>query len=105
MYRIIKTLNHNAVLATDMNDNQEYILLGKGIGFGKKVSERIDAPEDVRIYSLKHVSERGKAKELLQDIPTEYLEISNQILNLAEQEFGAVDRDILFLWQIILLMQ
>ena len=58
MYRIIKTLNHNAVLATDMNDNQEYILLGKGIGFGKKVSERIDAPEDVRIYSLKHVSER-----------------------------------------------
>lgn len=96
MYRIIKTLNHNAVLATDMNDNQEYILLGKGIGFGKKVSERIDAPEDVRIYSLKHVSECGKAKELLQDTPAEYLEISNQILNLAEQEFGAVDRDILF---------
>ena len=37
MYRIIKTLNHNAVLATDMNDNQEYIMLGKGIGLGKKV--------------------------------------------------------------------
>lgn len=96
MYRIIKTLNHNAVLATDTNDNQEYILLGKGIGFGKKVSERIEAPEDVRIYSLKNVSEHGKAKELLRDTPTEYLEISNQILNQAEQEFGAVDRDILF---------
>lgn len=96
MYRIIKTLNHNAVLATDMQDNQEYILLGKGIGFGKKVSERIEAPEDVRIYSLKNVSEHGKAKELLQDIPAEYLEISNQILNQAEQAFGSVDRDILF---------
>lgn len=96
MYRIIKTLNHNAVLATDTNDNQEYILLGKGIGFGKKVSERIEAPEDVRIYSLKNVSEHGKAKELLRDTPAEYLEISNQILDQAEQEFGAVDRDILF---------
>ena len=30
MYRIIKTLNHNAVLATDMNDNQEYIYLPGG---------------------------------------------------------------------------
>ena len=53
MYRIIKTLNHNAILALNMEDNQEYILLGKGIGFGKKVSERVEALEDVRIYSLK----------------------------------------------------
>ena len=82
MYRIIKTLNHNAVLATDMNDNQEYILLGKGIGFGKKVSERIDAPEDVRIYSLKHVSERGKAKDLLQDTPAEYLDADGNPIQL-----------------------
>lgn len=96
MYRIIKTLNHNAVLAADMKDNQEYILLAKGIGFGKKVSERVEAPEDASIYSLKNVSEQGKAKELVRDIPAEYLEISNRILERAEKEFGKIDRDILF---------
>ncbi len=96
MYRIIKTLNHNAVLAADMKDNQEYILLAKGIGFGKKVSERVEAPENASIYSLKNVSEQGKAKELVRDIPAEYFEISNRILECAEKEFGKIDRDILF---------
>lgn len=96
MYRVIKTLNHNAILATGTEDNQEYILLGKGIGFGRKVSERVEAPEDARVYSLQNVTERGKANELLQDTPTEYLEIANQILDEAEKEFGKVDRDILF---------
>lgn len=96
MYRITKTLNHNAILAVSMEDNQEYILLGKGIGFGKKVSERVDAPSDVSIYSLKNVTERGKAKDLVRDIPPECLEISNQILEQAESEFGKIDRDILF---------
>ena len=86
MYRVIKTLNHNAILATGVEDNQEYILLGKGIGFGRKVSERVEAPEDARVYSLQNVTERGKAKELLQDTPTEYLEIANQILDEAEKE-------------------
>ncbi|MCM1494618.1 MAG: PRD domain-containing protein [Bacteroides sp.] len=96
MYRIIKTLNHNAILAADMEDNQEYILLGKGIGFGKKVSERLEAPEDVSIYSLRNVSEQGKAKEFVRDIPAECFEISNRILEQAEAEFGKIDRDILF---------
>lgn len=96
MYRIIKTLNHNAILAADMEDNQEYILLGKGIGFGKKVSERVEAPDDVSIYSLKNVSEQGKAREFVRDIPPECFEISNRILEQAEAEFGKIDRDILF---------
>ncbi len=39
MFRVKKALNHNTVIAIGMEDNQEYLLLGKGIGFGKKVSE------------------------------------------------------------------
>ena len=38
MYRVIKALNHNAVLVLD-GSSQEYLIMGKGIGFGKKVSE------------------------------------------------------------------
>ncbi len=39
MYRVKKALNHNTVIAIGLEDNQEYLLLGKGVGFGKKVSE------------------------------------------------------------------
>lgn len=35
MYRIVKVLNHNAVLAVNAEDGKECLLMGKGIGFGK----------------------------------------------------------------------
>ena len=47
MYRICKVLNHNGVIALDMKDNKEYVLLGKGVGFGKKVGERIENTKSV----------------------------------------------------------
>ena len=34
MYRISKVLNHNGVIVIDLNDQKEYVLLGKGAGFG-----------------------------------------------------------------------
>ena len=39
MYRVSKVLNNNGVIAIEMEENQEYVLLGKGIGFGKKVND------------------------------------------------------------------
>ena len=64
MYRICKVLNHNGVIALDMKDNKEYVLLGKGVGFGKKVGERMEQPEECTVYSLQETSSRGAASEL-----------------------------------------
>lgn len=47
MYRVSKILNNNGVIAINTEDNQEYVLLGKGIGFGKKVSQRFEVTEDL----------------------------------------------------------
>ena len=52
MYRVSRVLNNNGVIAIDMEDNQEYVLLGKGLGFGKKVSERFEKPEGASMYRL-----------------------------------------------------
>lgn len=96
MYRVTKALNHNSVLAVKENSSQEYLLLGKGIGFGKKVSERIEPDENCSIYLLKSDTERGSTKELARSIQPKYLEISGAILKEAEKVFGKVDEDILF---------
>lgn len=96
MYRICRVLNHNGVIAFDMQDNKEYVLLGKGVGFGKKVGERMERPEECTVYSLQVTSSRGSASELARSIDPEYLEMTNQILNLAEEQFGTIDRSILF---------
>ena len=97
MYRVTKALNHNAVLAIMDKSSREYLLLGKGIGFGRKVSEYIEPTEDCRIYSLSSDSERGSARELLREIDPKYLEIADAILDSAKQEFGKSIK--LPLWQ------
>ena len=40
MYRVSKVLNNNGVIAINMEENIEYVLLGKGIGFWEKNSAR-----------------------------------------------------------------
>ena len=95
MFRVIKALNHNGVLAIDVDMNNEYILLGKGIGFGKKVNERMEAPEDTKIYLLQKETERGSIKDILNNIEPEILEIASEIIMEAEKKFRKVDENIL----------
>ncbi len=96
MYRVKKALNHNTVIAIGLEDNQEYLLLGKGVGFGKKVSERIKPQEDCTVYSLREQTDRGTAMEIVKEIDPVYLEIAQQVLKEAERIFGKIDWSILF---------
>lgn len=97
MYRVSKVLNNNGVIAIDMDENKEYVILGKGVGFGKKVSQRFDKPEGCTTYRLEQETERGSAKELVKGIKPEYLEIADAILTESQKVFGdSIDRGILF---------
>lgn len=96
MYRVKKALNHNTVIAIGLEDNQEYLLLGKGVGFGKKVSERIKPQEDCTVYSLREQTDRGTAMEIVKEIDPVYLEVAQQVLKEAERIFGKIDWSILF---------
>ena len=96
MYRVSKVLNNNGVIAIEMEENQEYVLLGKGIGFGKKVSQRFEVPSDCTRYSLKDDTERGSAASLVKSVDPVFLEIANEVLREAERTFGNIDKRILF---------
>lgn len=97
MYRVSKVLNNNGVIAIDMDENKEYVILGKGVGFGKKISQRFDKPEGCTTYRLEQETERGSAKELVKGIEPEYLEIADAILTESQKVFGdSIDRGILF---------
>lgn len=95
MFRVIKALNHNGVVAVEMDTLKEYILLGKGIGFGKKVNERMEAPENAHIYRLQKETERGPSRELINDLEPEFLEIASNIITEAKKKFTKVDENIL----------
>jgi len=95
MFRVIKSLNHNGVLAIDNDTQKQYILLGKGIGFGKKVNERMEAPENTHIYLLQQETDRGSTKEIINNIEPEILEVASSIIMEAEKKFNKVDENIL----------
>lgn len=52
MCRVKKVQNHNTVITIHSEDNQEYLMMGKEIGFGKKITERGEAEPDTSVYSL-----------------------------------------------------
>lgn len=95
MYRVEKVLNHNALIGILENTTQEFLIMGKGIGFGKHVSENIEVSENDVVYSLKESTERGDKKELATSIDPVYLEIANDLLDGAEKAFKTIDRDVM----------
>lgn len=96
MFRVKKVLNHNTLIGIGMDDNREYLLIGKGIGFGRKISERIEVPETSTVYSLHEKTQRGTAAELVKGMDPIFLEIAEQILKESEKVFGKIDWAILF---------
>lgn len=96
MYRISKVLNHNTIIGIHTDNNQEYLIMGKGIGFGRKIAERIETGPFDKIYSLQESTERGSARQLVVSIQPIYLEIADEILTNAEQTFNTLDRNVLF---------
>ena len=64
MYRVKKALNHNAVVAIDAEKCQEFLILGKGIGFGKKVTEYVEPRAEDTVYSM-NVRKEERQKTLL----------------------------------------
>lgn len=95
-YRITKILNHNSFMGTESKNDQECLIMGKGVAFGKKVGQTVSVTGDARVYSLKELTDRGEAKEIIKSVSPLCLELANEVLDQAEEEFGKVDRSILF---------
>lgn len=96
LYRIAKILNHNSFIGIQDENNQECLVMGKGVAFGKKVGQAVPISEKVEIYSLEEMTERGDAKDIIKSVSPLCLELANEVLGRAEEEFGKVDRLILF---------
>lgn len=100
MYRIAKTLNHNSFIGVEEENNREYLVMGKGIAFGKKTGQRVQPGDDARIYSLTEMTERGNARTIVQGVSPLSLELASAVLDEAEKEFGKLTVPSSFQWQI-----
>lgn len=83
MKRITKVLNSSVVLVKDEN-NFEYILLGKGIGYGSKIGTIVEDNDVNQMFvPINMETKINQALELLQSIPVEILQITQEIITEA----------------------
>ena len=95
MYRITKPLNHNAVLAFCVEEAREYLVVGRGVGFGRKPGERVDGfgdPDRVQRFLLSQPTEgRGSAREVLEHMDPVVLGVADDIFEDVRATFGKAD--------------
>ena len=96
MYRVIKVLNNNGVLVYDMKRDEEAILLGSGIGFGKRINERFERDENTRRYTIVDREEKQRTgRQVLSGMDPAFLELAGKIVELAGQKLGTLNPNIL----------
>lgn len=80
---ILKVINNNIVSALDSN-NEEVIVMGKGLGFKMKSGQPIADDKIEKIFRLNNRNETGKFQELLKAMPMEHIEITVKIIDYAK---------------------
>lgn len=96
VYLITKSLNNNVVIAIDEANNEEVVLVGKGIGFGKKDGRRVKLGEDDIEKSFSAFDDRTKLKysQLVKGTNRKVIGLSEGIIAIAEKELGPLNSNI-----------
>ncbi|HHX52459.1 MAG TPA: PRD domain-containing protein [Erysipelothrix sp.] len=84
--KISKVLNNNAVSTLD-ESNQEIILLGKGLGFQKKIGDDVDESNIEQVFK-NHTEHQNQLEKLIKEIPYEILGYAEHIISDASKRLN-----------------
>lgn len=84
---IEKILNNNAVISLG-EEQAEIIVMGRGVAFGKRPGDLIDQSRIEKVFTLKNNDLTNKLKQLIAEIPIEYITVSEEIINYAKLQLG-----------------
>lgn len=86
-YIIQKTLSNNVVLVE--KENQKYILVGKGIGFGKKKGVCLENSQSIeeKFISLNGLKE-NEYEKFLTEVDPKIIELVEKIMEMVKNELG-----------------
>lgn len=95
MYRVIKVLNNNGILVYHNETGREMILLGNGVGFGKRPTQQIERIPGAKVYSLVTRRKDQSVLKTVNGIQPGFIEVAGRIIEEAEKVFQNMNRDIL----------
>lgn len=92
---IEKVLNNNVVITLD-KDNHEMVVMGSGIAFGKKKGGMISEEKIEKIFKLNKEENNSKFESLLKNIPIDYFDITEKIIEKSKEMGLVLQKSILF---------
>lgn len=87
MYQVVKVLNNNVCMAKD-DKGMECIVVGKGIGFGKRPGDIIEEDKLEKIFYVQEDVNKIKFSELMEKIRGDVIGIAEEIIAMAEKIKG-----------------
>ena len=94
--KIKKVVNNNIVISDDSSD-KEVVVMGRGIGFQKKIGEVIDESMIEKVYIDSDELCVSKLTQLLSEIPLEHIQVANEIISFAKVSLGQKLSDKIYL--------
>lgn len=85
--KVEKIINNNIVSSRD-SDGNELIVMGCGLGFGKKAGQMLDENKIEKVFKLDNKDSLEHFKQLVQKLPLEYIQVSDEIISYAENALG-----------------
>lgn len=83
VYFISRIINNNVI--TSIDSGKEIVLMGKGISFNKRINDAVDNKQIEKLFILSG-KEKSRFFELIDSIPTNFLEIATKIVETFERE-------------------
>ena len=96
LMKIIKIVNNNIVTSLD-EQNREIIVMGRGLGFGRKPGMPIEDEKVEKVFRLNSVGENQKLVDIIQDIPLEHIKAADQIIEYAKSMLGERLKETIYL--------
>lgn len=85
--KVIKVINNNLIKSIDENKN-EVLVMGCGLGFKKIPGDDVDESLIERVYTCNEKTSSNQLIELLEKIPLEHIQVTNQIISFAKASLG-----------------
>ena len=96
LMKIIKIVNNNIVTSLD-EQNREIIVMGRGLGFGRKPGMTIEDEKVEKVFRLNSAGENQKLVDIIQDIPLEHIKAADQIIEYAKSMLGERLKETIYL--------
>lgn len=86
--RIEQVINNNVISAYDENQ-QEIVIMGRGIGFKARQGDQVDESKIEKVFRIENEKLSRQFKDILENMPIEHIQITNSVISKAKKVLKA----------------